>query len=570
MNRFATIFLLLAVAASAQPFTERDIAFLSKPRTPTDWEQRVIANGGAQPSLNTINAMETLRIGCIAAGLTNKIYSLCVFVPDSLIAATTPLFIHQGATLWTNFNFGATNITVNGLGGDGTTKVLDTGIKAKDVVVPSAGDTIGLTVIVTESASNHVGHAAGQQDADGNPALMLLISAAGLTEYYPTAIVVAESISTNDWGRVGYVSGNRWIEGGNTNIAMFVASPLESHKAIQSKVGLGNAVGTTLTDDTISFFASKRDGTNQAISPLRMSLAMVHDGFTQTESSNFWVLARTCRETLGGGTGDPVHDWNRKIVAAGGANISTTTSNAARTFLAGLDTDGTLYTMLAVNPYVPDNLTAARTPIIWQAGAEVWTNNNFGATNLTVDGLTGDGSTKYLGTAIVTATAVNRGFSETSAGMSMIVVSNNATGRYDAGVGGAGANSHFAILNENGLCQIYIWRFNVVNANFLIATGLTNGFLSGNRTAANAIALYRARSDTTFGTLTNGTGAQTGTTIATHALAAFALNSVGTVSGYSPHQVSYLSIHAGHTSTQSSNEFVRAQAFRTAIGGGAP
>lgn len=560
------------MVATAQPFTTGDIAFIGKRDIVTDWATRVVANGGAMPSQTSIIAMENLRVGCISAGLTSKIYSLCVFVPDSLIASFTPLFLHKGYTLWTNSNFVSGDLNINGLKGDGTTKSVDTGCMAKALASGGVSDTSdgsrGLSVIITESSTNRAEGTIGYQDADNTKTLALNVSDGGATLWVPWTLSATVLLQTNDYGRVGYVSANVWNDS-NTNISVFVASPLEAHKILTNKVNLGVAQDVTATDNTISVFATKHGSTNFAWSVTRMSLAMVHDGFTQTESSNFWVLARTCRETLGGGTGDPIHEYNTKVVAAGGAAISTTTSNALRTFVGGLDTDGTLYSMIAVNPYLPDNFTAARTPVVWQWGAQHWTNNNFAASNLSVDGLRGDGTSKYWGTAIQPSTTLNRGFTHASAGMSMIVVSNNATGKYVAGVGSGAANSHFAILNENGVNQIYCWRFDSVNSNFLLATGLTNGFTSGSRTASNAIALYRARSDTTFARLTNGTGTMGGSAIAAP-LAAFALNGNGTVSAYSPQQVSFFAVHAGLTEAQTSNFWLRAQALRTALGGGAP
>lgn len=537
---------------------------------PTDWELRVLANGGAQPSQNTINCMETLRLGCISAGLTNKIYSLCVFVPDSLIAATTPLFKHFGADPWTNINFLVGDLTISGLVGNGTTKVLDTAIKAKDIQIEADGSTVGLTVIVSESAGNAAEFVAGQQDADLNPVLGLLVSSAGETQWFATEPTAGTSATSNDFARVGYVSGNRWIEGGTTNVALFVASPLEAHKVLASTAGSIAAIAT-VTDDTISVFANKHSGTNRSWSSQRLSLAMVHDGLTAAESAAFWALALACRECLGGGTGDPVHDWNRKIVAAGGADVSTTSSNAARTFLSGLDTDGTLYRMVAVNAFVPDNLTAARTPIIWQAGSEVWTNINFGSTNLTTGGLTGNGTTKLLGTGIITSTAVNRGFSLTSAGISLIISTNPSSGDYDFGVDGVANSQQFALLNNAGQAIFYCFRFVTVNANFLTApAGFSTGFLSGNRTAANAIALYGARSDTAHFAITNGTGNQDGSLVATYPMTAFALNADGTPTAFSDHTLSFLALHSGLTQTQSSNVWNRVRDFRTAVGAAGP
>lgn len=572
--RFAFLFLLCPVLAFGQAFSFQDLPFLANAGG-TDWERRVVANGGAQPSANTVLAMETLRLGCIAAGLTNKIHSLCVFVPDSLIAATTPLFKHKGSDPWTNVNFGTTNLDINGLKGDGATKSLDTGVKAKDVVIPASGSTIGMTVIVTESATNASEITIGQQNDDDSRIFALTISSGGFTQWYPARTATGEGVLTNDFGRVGYVSGSRNTNGGSTNLTIFVASPLESHKIITNLGGSIQAL-TTTTDETISAFANKHGSTNRQWSFQKMSLAMVNDGFTESESSNFWNLAKACRETLGGGTGDPIHDYNRKIVAAGGAAISTTTSNSLRTFYSGLNTDGTLYLMSVVNAIVPDNLTAARTPVIWQTGSEIWTNINFGTTNLSVSGLQGNGTDKYLGTGIIPAHS-NR-ISTTSAAISGLISANPGTTLTIVLAGNPVTANVSTLLSGNlgGLTSFRLWRNDLINQNFLQAAdpspGATYiGWLSGNRTAANAIAVYIANTGLAHSVFTNATGAQTGTALSnTRDMFAFANNNNGVVAAPGAHTMSFVAWHGGMTQTQNSNLYARVHILRTALGGGSP
>lgn len=575
--KFPFLLLLVPTLALGQAFTFQDIPFLSQQST--DWARRVVLNGGAMPSGNTIQAMENLRKGCIAAGLTNKIDAMCVFVPDSLIAATTPLFLHLGYPMWTNTSFVIGDLNVNGLKGDGIAKALNSGVKAKDALDP-ANPPRGMAVIVTESSSNAVNVVIGQQEGAGSTAFFMSVSTLGDTEWIASALNASLLTDTPDWGRVGFVS-CQVTTNVTTNITVYVASPLESHKVLTNRETPGNLSWTeAATDDTISIFARKRDGTNDNWAPQRLSLAVITKGFSQTESSNFWVLARTCREQLGGGTGDPIHDYNRKIVAAGGAAISTTTSNALRTFYAGLDADGILTNMIVVNPYVPDNLVAVRTPVIWQAGDEIWGNVNFGTTNLTVNGLTGNLTDKHLsiGARINTIT-VRSGFSDTSAGMSQLIYASNlGDGSYvEMGVAGSAANVFMLLQSFRGNLAFYCWGISTVNANFVTrnTSPLTTnwvGYLSGNRTAGNAIRLdWVNGGGGTHAVFTNGTGAQslnndTITNLAAHAQ--FTLASVA--NAWSDRTVSYLSVHNGLTQTQSSNQWIRAKNLRTDLGGGLP
>ena len=576
MTRFFILLLALPLVARSQTITATNLnagnTFIGTLQyLQTDWSQRVVNNGGVQPSWTASQAMETLRLGCIAAGLTNKIYSLCVAIDGNIIATSTPLFKHFGSDPWTNNGFVDADVNINGCKGDGVSKSFDTGIKPKVVQVPASGSTIGLTVIVTESASNEDKTAIGYQDSDGSPLVAINTSAVGVTRWFPTESGGSTRISTNDWGRVGYLSGNRTLEGGPTNVTLYVASPLESHKLLDSLSGDIAAVATS-EESTISVFAIKSGASVTRFASLRMSLEMVHDGFTATESSNFWVLAKACRETLGGGTGDPVHDWNRKVVAAGGANVSSTTSNFSRAFWSGLDTDAALYSIVVANAFPPDNLTACRVPLIWQAGSEVWTNVNFGASNLTVNGLDGDGTSKYLGTGVTANTVVTRGFGTTSAGASVLIYSPDPlVGGANFGVGGA-SSYQFIVGKLADAAYFSCWKSINVNTDFVRLTlpGTTNfaGYISGNRTAANAIRLDWVTNGV-HNIATNGTGNQTGAK-GTFSTLVFAANSSGTPALYDGDTVSFLAVHNGLTQTQSSNVWERVKALRTGFGGGVP
>lgn len=570
--KFLFLLLLVPSLAFGQAFTFSDLPFLSQGQT--DWARRVVLNGGAMPSGNTIAAMETLRLGCIAAGLTNKIHALCVFVPDSVEACRTPLFYHQGYTNWGNSNFVSGDLNINGLKGNGSDKVLNTGVRSEDVFSPG-NPPRGAAVIVTESSSNEVRAVMGQQDANGADTFALLISSGGDTEWIAGSVNPTYVTETVDFGRVGYVSGNVTTNV-TTNTTVYVASPLESHKVLTNRQMAGNlSFPMPEEGDSIFVFTVSRDGTNNSPCSLRLSLAIITSGFTQAEDSAFWNLALACRQSLGGGTGDNIHDFNRKVVAFGGAAISTTTSNALRTFYGGLNTDGTLDLMVSVNCVVPDNLIAARVPVIWKAGSEVWTNFNFGATNLSTTGLQGNGTDKYLGTGVTPSTATR--ISNTSGGITGLISANPGTvPNTIMGGNPVTANVSTLLIQNLPLLSFRFWRNDLVNQNFLQATdpspGATfTGWISGNRTAADAIAVYIANTGLAHQVFTNATGTQTGTATAnTRALLAWANNNNGTPSGVGNHTMSFVAFHGGMTQTQSSNTYVRVDILRDALGGGSP
>jgi len=556
--KFLFVLLMLPTLAFGQAFTMNDIPFMAQG---SSWAARVVANGGAMPSASTIACMENLRLTLISQGLTNKLISLCVFVPDSLIAATTPLIFHAGSGLWTNNGpFVSGDLNISGLLGDGISKCLDTGILGTQAVDPNSG-SCGLTLLIGDTSTNGTGATMGIRNSPAAGALILAmhVSQGGApgSAFYPRLVSSTLGVLTNDLSRVGYVSGNVLTNNTvATNTVLYVASPLESHKllAISASHNSGGVIPPT---NTLSVFAWKLTGTNTDFAPVRLSVAAVHYGYSQTESSNLWWALKTCRECLGGGSGDPVHEWNRRIVAAGGANISTTTSNASRTFLSGLDTDSLLYKMVMVNPYHPSGLTAARTPIIWRAGHSTWTNVAFGETNLTVNGLTGNGTTKYLGTGIVPNVVNIGGFTDTSAGLSVLMYNVPADANmFNVGVSGSAANSIFAIGNQVGNLVFYCWIFTTVNTDFVTRAEPSDGwegYLSGNRTAANAIRLDWVTNQV-HNVATNATGAtasnnNTLTNLFAHALA----GGNSSPANFSDQTVSFLAVHSGLTQTESSN-----------------
>ncbi len=571
MRRILGAICLLAAVCVVCLGTSRRIS--NSGGTPTDWELRVLANGGPQPTANTVQCMESLRLNLIALGLTNKIYSLCIFVPDSVIAATTPLFKHKGSDPWTNFNFAQTNLNLDGLKGDGTSKALGTGVQAIEGGA-FADKQCGISVVISESDSNRNEFAVGFSIPDASQGLLLSPSSGGIMGYNSATTGSGEFISTNDFVRVGYISANTITNAGTTNQSIYVASALENHRLFVTEPYF--AAGTPPAGEKpISAFAQRRDGTNTGWSAQRMSMVAIHAAFTQADSSNFWSAIKGCRECLGGGTGNPVQDWSRRLVEAGGPTISTTESNAAATYWRIMgDSQTLLNKAIAANIYFTNNLFAARTPLIWKAGNQFWTNTAFGETNLTISGLTGNGTTKFLGTGINPSTLNYGGFNDVNAGLSVLIANVTTDANvFNVGSAGTTANGLFAVGNQNGNLVFFNWIFTTVNTDFVIRAAPNagwEGFLSGNRTAANAIRLD-AVTNGVHNVFTNASGStasvnNTMTNMFAHAIA----NGLNAATSFSDQTVSYLSIHAGYSQTESSNEWWAVKSAREIIGGGVP
>ncbi len=166
----------------------------------------------------------------------------------------------------------------------------------------------------------------------------------------------------------------------------------------------------------------------------------------------------------------------------------------------------------------------------------------------------------------------NRDFSGISAGLAVMMFANPDTGG-NAIIGAQGTNvSQWSVFSFGGSGLYRCWRTANVNLNFVQGTvgTTTNGWLSAQRTAATAIAMYKARADMAHTLVTNSAGTQTGAPFPSHASFVFALNNAGAPSAFHAATISFAALSAGLTQTQSSNLYVRVNTLRTALGGGSP
>jgi hypothetical protein len=543
----------------------------------TDWAQRVVNNGGAMPSQNTICAVETLRTTLITLGVTNKIYSMCNFVPDSVIASATPLFTHKGYPMWTN-NFSSAHLSVHGLKSFGT-NFMDTGITAVSGEAVSPAGSGGLSVIVTEfpRSATYTLNANGQcligrSDADDDPRWQLLVDGSKNCYFFPGDVgSAANYMNILYYCPVGYISANI-TSNGVANI--FVANPYENHRLLVTKSGIADDI--TAVANTITVFGNKRGTTNELItvSTNRMSMAMLHQDFTETESSNVWRALLTFRTQLGGGTGSPVHDWNTFIVAQGGAAISSTTSNAACLFWSRLNEAGIGTEMKSVNIVAPDSLQAFLTPLIWRAGHPVNQNNGFAVSNLSVFGANPLG-TKFLRTGI-SNTTTQVPFNNSGG---ITVVATNQSGQI-GGTTGAG-NTHFTLVPATVppvgyLYQFFAYSSATLNTTYVNGTNFFGGstnygmFTSGNRLSNDTVFVYVAAQSVPHYSITN-IATITSQLAPDQEIVTFGSmqdNSPLTFQGWGPGDISYTAIHGGFSLNQSSNHYNAVYELRTALGGG--
>lgn len=263
--------------------------------------------------------------------------------------------------------------------------------------------------------------------------------------------------------------------------------------------------------------------------------------------------------------------WSNNVVANGGANPSVNTVTNIENFWQGMIADGLETSLVNFSLMATDSVIAASTPIVYYNGNNPWVNHNFVAGDLGVNGLAGDGSTKYLATGIVPSTAGTA----SNVGMEIMIGVDNSTGTQEDMGCNDGATHSFTLSPHFGggtSHQFACWSFGAEGTDFLnnwIVPTPAAGFYSGQRTANNAIVVYFANSSNTHAALESGSGTQANAAIAT-TVNVFSDNVSGSPANFSRKTISFASVNKGLTSALSSKLYNRVNTARLSFGGGSP
>ncbi len=256
-----------------------------------------------------------------------------------------------------------------------------------------------------------------------------------------------------------------------------------------------------------------------------------------------------------------VAGWVSRVVAAGGAVPSTATQAALSTFLQAIYGSTLFCKMIFVNCLVPDSLTAALTPLIQAAGSASWTNHNFIAGDLTVNGLIGNGSSKYLDTGATPSPTLEGQL----LGMSAYV--HTYGGGTFLGSAVVTTYTNAVLLQVGATVAVYDCPY-ASGTGRVTASGLTNptGYISANRTAVNDARIYAASSGVAHAQIGVST---TSTSLQVNALNLWAFaGNYPTNPTYSSARVSFLAFHRGLTLAESAAFYAAIQALRQNLGGG--
>lgn len=252
--------------------------------------------------------------------------------------------------------------------------------------------------------------------------------------------------------------------------------------------------------------------------------------------------------------------FSNRIVANGGAPLSSATEMALNGFIKGMKADGNWSKMLALNVFLPDSLTACLTPLIVGGGSNPWVNHGFTGANLSTAGLTQiNGSNNYLDTgcniSTIFSSVTDCGFTWASnCTASMTMRANAFDGGNMAGLYADASNA------RTGLFQP--WDAQPA----LISGSPSKLFCSASRAGATATVIQK---NTLNGS--NSTSGAAGAARPNLVLYAFCWNTnnvAGTFPAASDVTCSLVAIHTALSATDTDNFYARFQALRTALGGG--
>lgn len=264
-----------------------------------------------------------------------------------------------------------------------------------------------------------------------------------------------------------------------------------------------------------------------------------------------------------------VMDWEARVLVNGGADPSIPTLTAMSAFADALDAANLTAKMIAVNCFVPDNLIAAITPLIKVAGNDPWTNiGPFVVGDLTVNGLVGDGATKYLDTGVIPNVAGGANYATNPLGLSAYFSTTPASPAQDVGSFTGIFDLRAMILELFSGTSYWVYPYDSGSA-WMQSAGTPAGYYSGNRTAGNVNDFYFANSGTPHGPLVATNVQNEGANLQpSHEIYAFAINASGSPNGFSNKRISFVAIHFGLTQAESLSLFNAVQTLRTALGGG--
>jgi hypothetical protein len=253
----------------------------------TDWATRVVRNGGATPSLSTQYALSTFMQSLNATGLRTKMLALNAFVPDNLIAAITPLIYDVGLNPWTNTAFVSSDLTINGLKGNASTKYLNIGYLASSLTSTSVGATF---YVYSQTGLS------GGADYGCDQGSVYFLGTANISNSVAMRSGALANVIAPATPGSGYYCDTRISA---TDHRGFFANSKISHAQIGSTDT--TSFSSSLPGEPIYVFAINAGGGLQIPTNDTISFFAIHTGLTASDSANLFAAVQTLRQSLGGG-----------------------------------------------------------------------------------------------------------------------------------------------------------------------------------------------------------------------------------------------------------------------------
>jgi hypothetical protein len=449
------------------------------------WAARVVTNGGSAPSTSTIRSIAFFFDDIFAANLQSKFYFLNIFAPDNLTAAITPLIATVGNNPWTNSGFVAGDLNEYGLKGNGSSKLLDTGLIPQSHLTYTNMTIVGMA----DDVPVHHGLIAGEYITSS--AIQIFGSSPTTAPDWQNSVMADIPYQGGVTDRViarMYRNGYFCATHTGGRIKLWIGHPIwYSHFQAQDSAHVGNNPAN-LTYGLTVFCRRTGPSSYDSYWAGRLQMIGVATGFTEADSLALYNAIVALRQRFAGVTHTRGQNWARRVVANGGAAPSTATINAIDTFLNTLESAGLLSKIDTMCVFVPDNFIAASTPVWRRWGDDPWTNVGFGDGDISIKGITGKLNCR-LNTGLDHIYGLRQGIN-TSFVMYLSEVTGNSC------LSGHGTTAYQFILNTGTPNNTFIWDSPYPAGRILVTDSRVKaGFWHGVRSATNSSKLYHARSD---------------------------------------------------------------------------
>lgn len=267
-----------------------------------DWAARVVAAGGDMPSQKTQDALCTFLLTFLPNNSLDRYYVFFPIVPDSFIAATTPIVVignqpqdpvSYPPSTWVNHGFTAANFSTDGITGNGAA-YFDTGFVPSTFYIND--ETSGVSVYFPSAISAvadqvHI----GSNDVAGGAVANMSFSASklGVMNWDCYNNVVGQGRNTKaSVGLKGYFSANRYP--GSLSRVFFAngATPHGNFSTIAT-------TGGTRPNSTLYAWGYNNVGVASNLSTDTIGFIAIHKPLTLAKSLELYDAIVTLRTKLG-------------------------------------------------------------------------------------------------------------------------------------------------------------------------------------------------------------------------------------------------------------------------------